>query len=300
MKRLLLAKQDASPTVFVTRTRTCPTAEHERELAKRFASRRETHLLTPTDGLEIMVEVECALTECLNSAGVIIVDVVPGMVIAWKVVLVVFVCRSNSTIAYLFVQELPIFLFWRRGSTNRRTRSTNQLWFCPCAGPGRSTRKTMSAAVGTLWKVASAEHWQPQLSCCSGKKNWKKKQFSNKWKMQKEMGLVCITSWYPNFNGSHFGLPPSEIHRMTGLPPKIVLTMTYSHRPFDKLGEMLDKDIFTNFCSRLIKFSALLSCFLLFYSVPSFPEQNIRKEGEGSFQVIYFRKILSFWRTIRQ
>ena len=36
------------------------------------------------------------------------------------------------------------------------------------------------------------------------------------------MGLVRITSWYPNFNGSHFGLPPSEIHRMTGLPPKIV------------------------------------------------------------------------------
>ena len=36
------------------------------------------------------------------------------------------------------------------------------------------------------------------------------------------MGLVRITSWYPNFNGSHFGLPPSEIHRMTGLPPKFV------------------------------------------------------------------------------
>ena len=45
------------------------------------------------------------------------------------------------------------------------------------------------------------------------------------------MGLVHITSWCPNFNGSHFGLPPSEIHRMTGLPPKIVWTMTYSHRP---------------------------------------------------------------------
>ena len=45
------------------------------------------------------------------------------------------------------------------------------------------------------------------------------------------MGLVRITSWYPVFNGSHFGLPPSEIHRMTGLPPKIVWTMTYSHRP---------------------------------------------------------------------
>ena len=48
--------------------------------------------------------------------------------------------------------------------------------------------------------------------------------------IEQRMGLVRITSWYPNFNGSHFGLPPSEIHRMTGLPPKIVWTMTYSHR----------------------------------------------------------------------
>ena len=47
----------------------------------------------------------------------------------------------------------------------------------------------------------------------------------------REMGLVRITSWYENFNGSHFGLPLSEIHRMTALPPKIVWTMTYSHRP---------------------------------------------------------------------
>ena len=29
------------------------------------------------------------------------------------------------------------------------------------------------------------------------------------------LGLVRITSWHPNFNGSHFGLSPSEIHRMT-------------------------------------------------------------------------------------
>ena len=48
------------------------------------------------------------------------------------------------------------------------------------------------------------------------------------------MGLVRITSWYPNFNGSLFDLPPSEIQRMTGLPPKIVWTMTYSHRPHCK------------------------------------------------------------------
>ena len=49
------------------------------------------------------------------------------------------------------------------------------------------------------------------------------------------MGLVRITSWYPNFNGSHFGLPPSEIHRMAGPPHKIVWTMAYSHRPHLKM-----------------------------------------------------------------
>ena len=36
------------------------------------------------------------------------------------------------------------------------------------------------------------------------------------------MELVRITSWYPNCNGSHFGLSPSEIHKITGLPPQIV------------------------------------------------------------------------------
>ena len=53
------------------------------------------------------------------------------------------------------------------------------------------------------------------------------------------MGLVRITyaSWYPNFNGNHFGLPPSEIHRMTELGGEIVWTMTYSHRPNYTLNE---------------------------------------------------------------
>ena len=46
-----------------------------------------------------------------------------------------------------------------------------------------------------------------------------------------QMGLVHITSLYLHFNGSHFGLPSSEIPRMTGLAGKIVWTMTYSHRP---------------------------------------------------------------------
>ena len=44
-----------------------------------------------------------------------------------------------------------------------------------------------------------------------------------------EMGPVQIASSYPNFNGSHFGLPPSSIHRMTGLGGKFVWTVTYIH-----------------------------------------------------------------------
>ena len=38
------------------------------------------------------------------------------------------------------------------------------------------------------------------------------------------MGPVSITSWYPKFNGSHVGLPPSSVHRMTGLGGKVVWT----------------------------------------------------------------------------
>ena len=45
------------------------------------------------------------------------------------------------------------------------------------------------------------------------------------------MKAMLITSWYPNFNGGHFGLPPSSIHRMTGLGGKMVWTMTYAHSP---------------------------------------------------------------------
>ena len=45
------------------------------------------------------------------------------------------------------------------------------------------------------------------------------------------MGAVRITSWYPHFNGSHFGSPPSSIHRMTGLGDKMLWIVTYAHRP---------------------------------------------------------------------
>ena len=58
------------------------------------------------------------------------------------------------------------------------------------------------------------------------------------------MGLVRITSWYPNFNGSHFGLPPSSTHEMTGLGGKFVWTMTYSHRaPLGTIRLVLLKEV---------------------------------------------------------
>ena len=85
------------------------------------------------------------------------------------------------------------------------------------------------------------------------------------------MGLVRITSWYPNFNGSHFGLPPSEIHRMTGLPPKIVWTMTYSHRPHCSVPKSADPRVrnfysYGNFCDYSRK-----QCTELPSSYPTFP-----------------------------
>ena len=68
--------------------------------------------------------------------------------------------------------------------------------------------------------------WQKTQWCC-----YQTKEPQSAIMFGSAMGLVRITSWYSNFNGSHFGLLPSEIHRMTGLPPKIVWTMTYLHRP---------------------------------------------------------------------
>ena len=44
-------------------------------------------------------------------------------------------------------------------------------------------------------------------------------------------GVVRITSLNLKFNGSHFGLPPSSIHRMTGLGGNFPYAMTYAHGP---------------------------------------------------------------------
>ena len=50
------------------------------------------------------------------------------------------------------------------------------------------------------------------------------------WKLQ-IVRIVRITSLYPNFNGSYFGLTTSSIHKMTGLGGNFPYTLTYAHRP---------------------------------------------------------------------
>ena len=42
------------------------------------------------------------------------------------------------------------------------------------------------------------------------------------WCYGEECWPVRITSWYPKFNGCHFGLSPSSIHKMTRLVGKMV------------------------------------------------------------------------------
>ena len=51
------------------------------------------------------------------------------------------------------------------------------------------------------------------------------------WKTTTNMGAVRIMSWYPELNGSHFGLPPSSIHRMTGLGGNFPYTYDVCIRP---------------------------------------------------------------------
>ena len=53
--------------------------------------------------------------------------------------------------------------------------------------------------------------------------------------MQHNGGRVhYVMAYYPNFNGSHFGLPPKSIHkrgRIDGLGGTMVWTMMYMHGP---------------------------------------------------------------------
>ena len=48
---------------------------------------------------------------------------------------------------------------------------------------------------------------------------------------KRPMGAVHIASRYPNFNGSHFGLQPSSIEKITGLGGKMMWTMTHANMP---------------------------------------------------------------------
>ena len=44
------------------------------------------------------------------------------------------------------------------------------------------------------------------------------------------MRPLRISPWYPKFNGSHFDLPSTSMHRMTGLGGNFVWKITCSHR----------------------------------------------------------------------
>ena len=52
--------------------------------------------------------------------------------------------------------------------------------------------------------------------------------------LKRHVGAVCITSWYPQFNVGHFGLPPSPIYTMTRLGSHFVLAMTRAHMPIQE------------------------------------------------------------------
>ena len=58
---------------------------------------------------------------------------------------------------------------------------------------------------GFLLKDKLISHSPPQLC----------KQLEAHFEFGKVYQALCITPWYSKFNGSHFGLPPSFIHRMT-------------------------------------------------------------------------------------
>ena len=62
------------------------------------------------------------------------------------------------------------------------------------------------------------------------------------------MAAVHITSSDPEFTGSHFGLPPSSTHKITGLGGKMVWTMTYAHMPHSWLSLTVYLKNRTKFC----------------------------------------------------
>ena len=97
-------------------------------------------------------------------------------------------------------------------------------------------------------KIQLMKHSNPPLPCMQSLKKRIKAPsllpmfvyFSNKF----NGACAYYVKTVSNFNGSHFGLPLIKIHRMTGLPPKIVWTMMYSHRP--KNWQYIDKAPFSS------------------------------------------------------
>ena len=134
--------------------------------------------------------------------------------------------------------------FWLQRPLSERQRSEGEesscsilfwLWPTPSLMLPQSLMLSFGGWVGVglikRWADETGAVWLSECMCSCGV-IWRAGQ--------SPMGLVRITQWYPNFNGSHFVLPPSEIHRMTRnlprLPPKIVWTATYSHRPHCLVG----------------------------------------------------------------
>ena len=121
---------------------------------------------------------------------------------------------------------------WRHFITNTGRTKTISTTFSPKASSGRegwmkpSGEKVVEIVfvlpvfvIKLIWMDC---HLMLYYSC-----TWLFEKKKNEWRM----GLVRITSWYPEFNGSHFGLPPSSIHQMTGLGGKMVWTMMFLHIP---------------------------------------------------------------------
>ena len=125
-------------------------------------------------------------------------------------------CRSKNLLSVWSV-ERPTWTFMWIGQEGRYSEMLNANGLLLMTSTLCGEHSDIYQVVTDKWQVVGDRYWARPTSL--------------ELPRQRSTVLARITSWYPNFNGSHFGLPPSEIHRMTGLPPKIVWTMTYSHRP---------------------------------------------------------------------
>ena len=76
---------------------------------------------------------------------------------------------------------------------------------------GMSFSSSLSGFLSILWKCSRTSFQAANPWSANGTK-----QSAATSRHVGGMGAVRITSLIPKFNGSHFGLPPSSIHRMTG------------------------------------------------------------------------------------